>query len=94
MDLQRIFGIFTFLAHFDPEFKGVIENLEAGIGVGCFKDIKMRLGPRCLALLEIISGVPAERVQNQKITANLDIWPEIFLVVFFLFKGCPPGVPF
>ncbi len=53
--LQRIFelyriyngfsGILSFLAHFDPECKDVIENLEAGRGGGGFKDIKMRLGP-------------------------------------------------
>jgi hypothetical protein len=54
-DLQRIFGMLSFLAHFDPEFKGIIENLEVGRGGGCFKDIKMRLGPRCSPLLVIIS---------------------------------------
>ena len=83
-----------FLPHFDLEFKGVIENLEVGIGGGCFKDIKMRLEPRCSALLVISFGVPAKRVQNPKITANLDIWPEIFWVGIFLFNGCPPGFPF
>jgi hypothetical protein len=61
---------------------------------GCFKEIKMRLGPRCSPLLVIISWVPAKRVQNPKITANLDIWVEIFRAVIFLFEGCPPGVPF
>jgi hypothetical protein len=38
------------LGHFGPEFKGVIENLDAGRRGGCFKDIKMRLGPRCSRL--------------------------------------------
>ena len=49
------FGFLAFLAHFDTEFQGVSENLEAGRRGGCFKDIKMRLGPRCSPLLVIIS---------------------------------------
>ena len=53
--LQRNFWDLSFLAHFDPEFKDVIENLEAGRGGGGFKDIKMRLAPRCSPLLVIIS---------------------------------------
>ena len=53
--ITDFFGFLAFLAHFDPEFKGVFENIYAGIGVGCFKDIKMRLGPRCSPLLVIIS---------------------------------------
>jgi hypothetical protein len=47
-ELYRIyngfFGILLFLAHFDLEFKGVIENLEAGRMEGLFKDINMRYG--------------------------------------------------
>ncbi len=93
-DLQRIFGILSFLAHFDLEFKGVIENLEVGRGGGWFKDIQMRLGPQCSSLLVIISWVPAKRVQNPKITAKLDIWPEMFWVGIFLFRGCASGFPF
>jgi hypothetical protein len=37
----------TILVH---DFQGVIENLDAGRRGGCFKDIKMRLVPRCSRL--------------------------------------------
>jgi hypothetical protein len=45
----------VFGPHFGPEFKGVIEYLDTGRrggggGGGCFKNIKMRLGPRCSRL--------------------------------------------
>jgi hypothetical protein len=35
---------FIVFGPFDPEFKGVIENLEVDREGRCFKDIKMRLG--------------------------------------------------
>ncbi len=45
--ITDFFEFLAYLAHFGPEFKGVIENIDAGRGGGgCFKDIKMRLGPR------------------------------------------------
>ena len=36
----------------------------------------------------------AKNAKNPKITANLDTFPEIFWVVTFFLKGCPPGYPF
>ncbi len=48
--ITDFFEFLAFLGHFGPEFKGVIENLDAGTIRGSFKDIKMRLGPRCSRL--------------------------------------------
>ncbi len=67
------------MAHFDPEFKDVIENFEAGRGGGRFQRHYF------------LSTAPAKRVQNPKITANLDIWPEIIWVVIFYLKAAVLG---